>query len=193
MLRLPKDTDSDLKYSAIVSLDPAGVKDSGVAVRLTSSLRDVSLSRLRFPDFCYAGWIFEPGFHDDLTEYLARNTAKDQKVLLVVENSAYGSFTISRSIGRAIGCLEGNLHYCNIGNAKDTEYMAPKTWRRLSMPGVVVKGRDEWKAAAVATVLKRYRQEVGSDLAEAVLLNDAVAMTPKLWSIKKRRANAVKS
>lgn len=188
MLRLPKETDSVLKYSAIVTLDPAGVKDSGVAVRLTSSLRDVTLSRLRFPDFTYQGWIFEPGFHDDLTEYLARNTGKDQKVLLVVENSAYGSFTISRSIGRAIGCLEGNLHYCNMGDASQTEYMAPKTWRRLAMPNQICSGRDEWKAAAVATVESRYRQTVGSDLAEAVLLNDAVAMSPKLWSAKKRKA-----
>lgn len=188
MLRLPKESDSELRYSAIVSLDPAGVKDSGVAVRLTSSLRDVTLSRLRFPDFCYQGWVFEPSFHDDLTEYLARNTGKDQQVLLVVENSAYGSFTISRSIGRAIGCLEGNLHYCNIGSAKDTEYMAPKTWRRLSMPGVMVKGRDLWKQVAVDTIQTRYGQTVESDLAEAILLNDAVAMTPKLWSVKKRRA-----
>jgi hypothetical protein len=188
VLRLPKENDSDLKYSAIVSLDPAGVKDSGVAVRLTSSLRNVSLSRLRFPDFTYQGWIFEPGFHDDLTEYLARNTGKDQKVLLVVENSAYRSFTIARSIGRAIGCLEGNLHYCNMGDASKTEYLAPKTWRRLSMPGVQVSGRDEWKRAAVDIVAKRYGEVVGSDLAEAVLINDAAVMSPKMWSVKKRKA-----
>lgn len=188
MLRKPKDTDSDLKYSAIVTLDPAGVKDSGVAVRLTAPLRDVTLSRLRFPDFTYQGWIFEPGFHDDLTEYLARNTGKDQKVLLVVENSAYGSFTISRSIGRAIGCLEGNLHYCNMGDASATEYLSPKTWRRLAMPGVSVTGRDAWKAAAVEAVAGRYGQATGVDLAEAILLNDAVVMSPKLWSVKKRKA-----
>lgn len=187
MLRLPKETDSDLKYSAIVTLDPAGVKDSGVAVRLTSSLRDVSLKRLRYPDFTYQGWIFVPGFHDDLTEYLARHTGAGQEVLLVVENSVYRSLTISRSIGRAIGCLEGNLHYCGMGNAKNTEYMAPKTWRKKSMPGVEVAGRDALKQAAIDTVRERYGQDVGPDLAEAVLLNDAVVMSPKLWQVKKRK------
>lgn len=186
MLRLPKETDSELKYSAIVTLDPAGVKDSGVAVRLTATLRAASLNRLRYPDFTYQGWIFEPGFHDDLTEYLARHTGKDQQVLLVVEKSAYGSFTISRSIGRAIGCLEGNLHYLNLGDASKTEYMAPAVWRRKAMPGTVVKGRDAWKEAAVQTIATRYGEVVQSDLAEAVLLNDAVAMTPKMWSVKKR-------
>lgn len=188
MLRLPKETDSELKYSAIVTLDPAGVKDSGVAVRLTKTLTDASLNRLRFPDFCWSGWIMEPGFHDELTEYLARHTGAGQQILLVVEDSAYRSYTIARSIGKAIGAVEQNLHYCNMADPKNTEFMAPKTWRRKSMPDVDVTGRDEWKAEAVKTIERRYNQQVNDNLAEAVLLNDAVVMTPKMWSVKKRKA-----
>lgn len=168
------------QVAAIISLDPAGVGPSGVAVRLTATLGAASRLTLRYPDFVYEGNVFEPAFHDALSVYLADNVPQGHRALLAVEDSAYRSYSVARHIGRGIGCLEGLLHDLNVAAPVDTQYFTPKVWRT----GVGIKGakREDLKLAARTYVSEWYEQDVGEDLAESVAINDFVCLNrSKLW------------
>jgi hypothetical protein len=173
---------SPFKYAAIVSLDPAGSGPSGVAVRTTAALSDVDRRRLTAPGFTYQGWVFESTFQDQLTCYLMRVVPKDAKVLLVVENCAYQSYKTARGVGRAIGAIEGLLHYCGLARADATAYVTPQEWRGFSYGKPLPKGRKDLKAKAVSTVEELYGMKVGPDEAEAILILDWATLAGKgLW------------
>jgi hypothetical protein len=144
---------------------------------------------MRAPTFTYEGDVFNPYMHDDLCEWLFRNTSGTQGcVLLVAERSVWRSLTIAASIGRAIGAIESTLAYTGFVDPAKTARMAPVTWRARAMPGVKCSSRVEWKAAAVRTVNERYKMSLGDandNVAEAILINDATVMTPTMWRGKR--------
>jgi hypothetical protein len=173
--------------AAIVTLDPAGVGPSGVAVRLTSTLDSVTVLNLRYPDYVYQGPVFNNVFLDELTAYLMANVPADKKVLLVVEDSVYRSYTVARHIGRGIGCIQNTLMATNmLVDPADSLYVTPSMWRSVLTTHIrkqggtgLPKGRDNLKAAAVEYVAARYKQDVESDLAEAVVMNDYIVHARK--------------
>ena len=188
MIRLPQAPKSPFKYAAIVSLDPSGAGRSGIAVRLTATLQaNPGLDKLRAPDYVTSCDVWEPAAHDELTEYLFRYVGEGQRALLVVEDAAYRSFKIARSLGTAIGSIKSTLVYCNLSRVDDIKFIAPKSWRTFAMPGVKAADRDDWKAQAVATVDARYDLKLDDNAAEAVLINDATVIGRKEWWTTKRR------
>jgi hypothetical protein len=188
MIRLALPPKSPFTYAAVVSLDPSGSGISGVSVRLTSTLQALPpLDKLRAPDFVLGGDVWEPMFHDQITEYLFRYVGEGQRALLVVEDAAYRSYKIARSLGTAIGSIKSSLVYCNLARPDDVKFIAPKSWRTLSMPGVKCADRDAWKQAAIDTVKERYDLTLDDNAAESVLINDAVAVGRKDWWAKKAR------
>ena len=161
---------SEHTAAAVISLDPAAVGACGIAARTTAGLSKPKLANLRYPEFVYAGWVFEPRMHDELALWLADRIGKDQRALLVVENATFRG--TARHIGRAIGCIEGMLWDLNLAHPSDTQYVAPGVWRRGTLGKDLPAGRAALKAAAVGDVARRYQVTVSDDLAEAVLLND---------------------
>lgn len=177
----PKVT-SPYQVAAILSLDPAGVGPSGVAVRTTATLGAATRLTLRYPDFTYEGNIFETSLHDDLAVFLASVVPAGHRVLFVTEDSVFRSMTVARHIGRAIGCLEGLLVDLNLAHPRNTVYVKAGAWRK----GIGLRGkkRDELKLAARTYVDEWYQQGVGEDLAESVGINDHVCLNlPELWSV----------
>lgn len=162
------------KYAAIVSLDPASVGPCGIACRATAGLPDKpKLGKVRAPDFIYEGPVFNDVMFDELAAWCARNVGQ-QKLLLVAEGTAYGSMKIARSLGRCVGAIEMLVYYTGWADPKKTMAIQAKVWRRAAGIPDDVKGRDEQKQAAIDLCASRYRLTLGSDAAEAVLLNDAV-------------------
>lgn len=179
---------SPFPVAAIISLDPAAVGPAGLAVRMTAPLIDPQRGRLRAPEFTFEGCVFSASMHDDLTEFLASRVQRGARVLLVVEDAIYGARTTARHLGRAIGAIESLLNDCNLAEPKDTRYIFPGHWRRTSLPldakgNVNVHGREALKQAAQDAVATLYGLDVGSDLAEAMLINDHVVLgRPELWN-----------
>jgi hypothetical protein len=173
------------KFAAIITLDPASVGPCGIACRATASLPDAPvLDKLRAPDFIYEGAVFNDVMLDELAAWCARNVG-GQKLLLCAEATAYGSMSIARSLGRCVGAVELLLYYCGWGEPAKTEKLYPVIWRKAAGISSEIKGRDQQKEAAVQLVESRYRLTLGSDAAEAVLMNDAVVMGGN-WRTKKR-------
>jgi len=177
----PKIRRSDYAAAAIIALDPAAVGDCGVAARLTAGLRYTRYETLRAPEFQYAGWVFNPRMHDDLSTWIADYVGKDQRVLLVVENAAYRG--TARHLGRAIGCLEGLLHDLNLAHPNDTQYIAPSKWRSGVFGVPLPQGREALKLAAVLRVSRQYGLAVSDDLAEAICMLDYYTVAQrKVWA-----------
>lgn len=166
---------------AVVSLDPAGVGDSGVAVRLTPRMRVAEVPY--WPEFTYQGHIMNTEFLDDLIAFLNKNVDAEQRVLLVTEDCAYRNYNVARHIGRAIGTLEVVLGFCGFAKPENTQYVKPSAWRKV-LPAVVGLKREQLKAAAQAHVLAAYDEAVEADLAEAVCINDYVQTHKKAWWVK---------
>jgi hypothetical protein len=68
----------------------------------------------------------------------------------------------------------------------DSLYVTPSMWRSVLTTHIrkyggsgLPKGRDNLKAAAVEYVAVRYKQDVESDLAEAVVMNDYIVHARK--------------
>ncbi len=177
----PRIRKSNYAAGAIITLDPAAVGPCGLAGRLTAGLRYTRYETLRAPDFQYEGWVFEPRMHDDLATWIADYVGKDQRVLLCVENASYRN--TARHLGRAIGCIEGLLYDLNVAHPADTQYVTPNRWRVGVFGLPLPQGREALKAHAQAVVSARYSIECGHDLAEAILMNDwmAVARRP-VWA-----------
>jgi hypothetical protein len=133
------------------------------------------LGKLRAPDFIYEGIVWNDVMLDELAAWLARN-AGGQKVLLVAEGTAYGSMSIARSLGRCVGAVQLLLYYCGWAEPKSSVHPQSKVWRNAAGIPAETKGRDAQKQAAIDLVSSRYKLTLGSDAAEAVLLNDAAVV-----------------
>lgn len=181
-------------YAAVISLDPAGKADCGLAIRLTHGLGTAKRGRLRFPDYAFEGWAFSTRMHDELATFLAEKVGKDQRVLLVVEDSIYGARTTARSIGRGIGAIESVLCDLNLADPNDTQYVFPGHWRKATLPtNPKPEGRDAWKQAAIDAVATQYGENVGDNLAEAVLINDYTIFEKKIWWAEGKKSKRAKN
>jgi hypothetical protein len=118
--------------------------------------------------------------HDELTDWLYRSIPPNGKVLLVTEGTAYGN-KVARSLGRAIGCIEGLLLSINVWAPGETQYVTAGTWRQVLELETKPEGRDAQKAAAVAYVADRYGMKCGPDLAEATAICDWVIRSRPSW------------
>lgn len=174
---------SQFPIAAIVTLDPAAIAPCGVAVRMTAPLLDPQRYTLRVPEFVFEGDVFSTVMHDDLTGFLAQRVEQGSRVVLVVEDSMYGARKTARHLGRAIGVLESVLCDVNLAQPKDTKYVEPRYWRAATLlpPGIEPKGREEFKLAAINTVDALYKERLGPDAAEAILINDYVVLTRHEW------------
>lgn len=179
----PPPAKSVFPIAAIVTLDPAAIGPCGVAVRMTAPLTDPKRFTLRIPEFVFEGDVFSTAMHDDLTGFLAQRVEQGSRVVLVVEDSMYGARTTARHLGRSIGVLESLLCDVNLTTPRDTRYVEPRYWRAAALlpKGVVPKGRDEYKLQAIATVDALYKERLGPDAAEAILINDYVVLTRHEW------------
>lgn len=158
--------------SCLVSIDPAGVGPAGVAVRLLPPAgTTLNTDALTYPDFTYQGPLFNTVFLDDLSVFLFKNLLPGTRAQVVCEDSVYRSYSVARHIGRGIGCVQSVLMCLGWAEPKDTVMVAPALWRK-QLGKNLPKCRLELKARACDYVLQRYGQEVDSDLAEAVTLND---------------------
>ncbi len=166
---------------AVVTLDPAGVGDSGVAVRLTPRMRVANTSY--WPDFTYQGHIQNSEFLDDLISYLNKQVETEHRVLLVTEDCAYRNYNVARHIGRAIGTLEVVLGFCGFCKPENTQYVKPAQWRKVLGPDAGGK-REQLKEAARLRVHKLYGEHVEADLAEAICINDWVHQHKAIWWAK---------
>jgi hypothetical protein len=169
--------------AAIVTLDPAAIGPCGVAVRMTAPLIDPQRFTLRVPEFVFEGDVFSTAMHDDLTSFLAQRVERGAKVVLVVEDAMFGARKTARHLGRAIGVLESLLHDVNLASPKDTKYVEPRYWRAATLlpQGVEPHGREEFKSVAINTVDALYKERLGPDAAEAILINDYVVLTRREW------------
>lgn len=186
--RVHPPVDSRWKMKAIIALDPAGVQDSGIAVRLTAPLPEKPLrGKLRTPDWEYQGSIWNDVMFDDLGVWLAKYVGRTGPVLLAIEDCAFRSLKIARSIGTAIGALRGFLVGTGwVPTDQKTLMVTPGRYREYVFRGGggVPKGRDNQKAAAIQLVQQLYGHgdQLQADLAEAILLNDfVVGACPKEW------------
>lgn len=172
-IRLHNDVaESPYKYAAIVSLDPAGVQPCGIACRATASLpAKPVLGKVRAPDFIYEGVVWNDVMIDELCAWCARNVG-GQKLLLVAAGTAYGSMAIAMSIGQCIGALKLLTYYTGWADVKSLVKVQDKVWRKAAGIPEETRGRDNQKQAAIDLVAKRYQLTLGSDAAEAVLIND---------------------
>jgi hypothetical protein len=169
--------------AAIVTLDPAAIGPCGVAVRMTAPLTDPQRFTLRIPEFVFEGDVFSTTMHDDLTSFLAQRVEQGARVVLVVEDSMYGARKTARHLGRAIGVIESVLCDVNLTTPRDTRYVEPRYWRAAALlpRGVEPKGRDEFKRVAIDTVDALYKERLGPDAAEAILINDYVVLVRHEW------------
>lgn len=160
--------------AAVVSVDPAASADCGVAMRFVTPGTTYTRGRLPRPDYLYGGPVWSTGLADDLGSVLAKGLEIEQRVLLVVAGTAYGN-KVARSLGRAIGRIEGMLIDLNmLPEQSGLVYVQDSTWRRTELPALrgTRPSRDEWKKAASAAVLALYNIDVDDNQAEALLLND---------------------
>lgn len=174
------------KFKAIVSLDPAGVGDSGIAVRLTAPLPvKPQRGKLRCPEYTYQGNVFNDVMYDELGVFFAKNVGRNGPVLFCVEDCVYQGLHIARHIGTAIGAVRSFLVGCGWSDSATAPTMvAPVTWRKAAFGPVKPGGRKAQKEAAVerCRLLYGFSENMQDDLAESVLLNDYVTVfTPELW------------
>lgn len=167
-------------------MDPAAVGPCGLTVRMTATLQTPVRGKMRAPEFVFEGCVFSATMHDDLTTFLAERVERGARVLLVVEDAIFGARTTARHLGRAIGAIESVLNDVNLAEPKDTRYVFPGHWRRVTLPldakgAPEAQGREELKQAAIDTVSTLYGVDLGSDGAEAVLLNDYVVLARPEW------------
>jgi len=173
---------------AIITLDPAGVGDVGIAVRLTAHLPKKPVrGKLAAPDWTYQGSVWNDVMYDDLTVFLAKGVGRTGHVFLAHEHSSFGSFSVATSIGTGIGAIRGLLVGCGWMSC-DTrpKGVTPNAYRLWAWPSAATrpKGRAEYKIAAIemCQMLYGWGDELQSDLAEATILNDyVVVMRPELW------------
>lgn len=175
------------KYGAILAIDPAQ-GSTGMALRLTAPFLAVppERGRLAAPTWTYGGKVVDDaGWADDLATYLY-DKMPEGRLGLVVEDSAYRSLTIARSIGQAIGAVRFALGALNLLSASDEVLkVTPKVWRSWAMPAVAAGiGRDQWKEEARFAVLGLYGQHdptKDADIAEATLLLDYACVQQRKW------------
>lgn len=189
-MKPPKSTGH--KYDAILSLDPAGSQNCGLALRGTSGLEGAARGKLRPPAWYADASVWDPPVHDQLAEELMALVPKGGRVLLVAENAAYKSMIIARSLGKCIGAVQVTLLSLNVWSTPDTQYITPSAWRRDMLPAAVKdigeitnaqKRRAYYKEAAIRAVAGLYGIETGDNAAEAILLNDHVVLSRKdLWA-----------
>lgn len=183
-------------YSAVLALDPAGVNPSGLALRLTRSFADVAPKRGRLPapQWTWNGRVVGcTDWADSLAEFTFQHLARGERLGLVVEQCAYRSYAIARSIGQAVGAVRFGLKALNLLDDPDGSSIlrvTPKVWRDWAMPAVKPTGsqterRRKWKDAARGAVLGLYGIEDDSadaDTAEAILQLDwACVQKPRFW------------
>lgn len=176
--RITAPVDSPYVMKAILALDPAGAGDSGIAVRLTATLPQApKRGKLTCPDFLYQGSIWNDVLFDELGVFLAKHVGRTGPILMVAEDAAFGSMSIARSIGTAIGAMRSFLVGTGWMPSDQKPLMvSPAKWRRHAFPVDAPKGRAAQKEAAVTLVSQLYgvgdERRPQCDLAEAVLICD---------------------
>jgi len=171
-----------------VSLDPAGVGDCGVALRVMPV--DYDPEHLPAPVYTYSGSVWNGGLHDDLGLHLSRLLPSGGNVVFAAEGTAYGTRATVKWIYRSMGALECTLSYLNWCTPKDTITVPAHVWRPREWTSSV-KGmskdaaRAELKRLAVEEVARRYTLELDEHAAEAVLIGDyaAVAYATKVQRV----------
>lgn len=177
------------KYAAIVTLDPAGTADCGIAVRFPAQLSArPQRGKLSPPAWTYQGSIWNGYMWDELSAALHQHVRRGDRVLLAVEDAVFRSRKIARGVGRGTGALEALLHALNLYDpADDLLWVTPATYRHWHWPDKAARpvGRDEWKAGAVELVERLYGMTVGEDQAEATLISDYVTVARRAtWAGK---------
>lgn len=175
------------KYGAILAIDPAQ-GSTGMSLRLTAPFAAVppERGRLAAPTWTYGGKVVDDsGWADDLCTYL-HDKLPTGRIGLVVEDSAYRSLTIARSIGQAIGSVRFALHAMNLLDVgHEPLKVTPKVWRSWAMPAVGSGiGRDQWKEEARFAVLGLYGMHdptKDADIAESTLLLDYACVQARKW------------
>lgn len=166
---------------AVVSLDPAGKEPCGLAVRFVEPGKRYQRGHLPKPAWWFQGSVWNAsGLHDELGVLLYRHLKPGDRVMYVVENTAYG-VRVAKSMGRSIGAIEAILIDLGYLGAQELKYVDATRWRNRQMPGFKPAGtnanqrRAAWKARAVDSVNALYGLGLEldqADAAEAVLIND---------------------
>jgi hypothetical protein len=123
--------------------------------------------------------------HDDLGRVLSLTVPRGGRVCYAATATAFKG--AAWDLGRAVGCIEGLLHDLNV--YPDDERVVEvndSTWRSkiftkkeretVAALATPVLRRAAWKQLAVDTVARKYRVEVDDNAAEAILLNDYIAI-----------------
>jgi hypothetical protein len=175
-------------YSAILAIDPAQ-GGTGMALRPTAPFVAVPPERHRLgaPTWTFGGRVVDnPDWADDLAAYCHEHLPADARLGLVMEDCAFRSLTIARSIGQAIGSVRFALRALNlVAPGDDPVKVTPKVWRKWAMPAVAPGvGRDQWKEEARFAVLGLYGMHdptKDADIAEATLLLDYACCVKRAW------------
>ncbi len=175
---------------AILTVDPAGTSDTGLALRSTDRAINAQTKRARLPEWYWSGNVWTSDVQDQLAVELYRVCpAGGDEVLFVTCATMYHNTAFGQ--GTAVGCIRGLLVALNLPCERPEE-IADVTWRKalysrefLDTVKAAPKTarRAMYKNEAVATVRHRYGIEDADDnAAEAILLNDYVAEARQdLW------------
>ncbi len=107
-----------------------------------------------------------------------------ERLAFVAEGNAYGSLSVARQLGIAIGIVEGTVVDCNAVAAESRVDVDTRVWRtvftakalaagRKAHPGnSKVNRRNALKAAAVWWAKQTFGLELGPDAAEALAISE---------------------
>lgn len=174
-----------LDADAIITMDPAAVSNSGICLRPVHGLITPTKHRVKSPEYWVSDSVWNTQMHDDLARMIAKWVPRGGRVVFASTSTAFQGTAMS--IGRAIGCIEGMLHDLNVFDVhskveaiQDVTWrktmFGPKDWARIKGIEDSKQRRVEWKKLAVETVLRRYTIDCDDNAAEAILLNDHVAL-----------------
>lgn len=112
------------------------------------------------------------GIYRWLGDTLASVCRPGERVVLVTEADAFGSLTVARQLGIAVGVVEGLLLDLNALDPDTRVDVRTATWRQVlgKLKPHKGAGRAAQKAAAVAWVKATHGVEMPHDAAEAVCI-----------------------